>query len=155
MVLKSFKIRFNRLMGKNLMIMLPFTRYLRFLRALKFTRGYWPRVIFGVLRIAKNRVILVFIIATLPVNLLQILFTRFLTAFYTDLIFCAKQMFFSLTCFWWATKMNVFWFHGRILERWKRISLWKEYSWLSEWGMRPLNFEHSQRIRTTDAWNKT
>ena len=155
MVLKSFKIRFNRLMGKNLMIMLPFTRYLRFLRAPKFTRGYWPRVIFGVLRIAKNRVILVFIIATLPVNLLQILFTRFLTAFYTDLIFCAKQMFFSLTCFWWATKKNVFWFHGRILERWKRISLWKEYSWLSEWGMRPLNFEHSQRIRTTDAWNKT
>ena len=75
-------------MGKNLMIMLPFTQYLRFLRAPKFTRGYWPRVIFGALRIVKNRVILVFIIATLPAKLLKILFTRFLTAFYTPLFVC-------------------------------------------------------------------
>ena len=50
--------------------MLPFTLYLHFLRAPKFTR-----LIFGALRIVKNRVILVFIIATLPVNLLKILFT--------------------------------------------------------------------------------
>ena len=76
-------------MGKNLMTMLPFTQYLRFLRAPKFTRGYWPRVIFGALRVVKNRVIIVFIIATLPVNLVKILFTRFLTAFNTPLFFCA------------------------------------------------------------------
>lgn len=71
------------------MIMLPFTQYLRFLRAPKFTRGNSPRVIFGALRIVKKRVILIFIIATLPVKLLKILFTLFLTAFYTPIIFCA------------------------------------------------------------------
>ena len=83
MVQKSLRIRLNRLMGNNLTIMLPFTQYLRFLRA--------PKVIFGALRIVLNRVIYVFIIATLPVNLLKILFTRFLTAFYTPLIFCVNQ----------------------------------------------------------------
>ena len=92
---KSLKVRLNRLMGKNLMIMLPFTRYLRFLRTPKFPPGYWPRFVFGALRIDKNRVILVFIIATLPVYLVQILFTRFSTAFYTPLIFL---LYFYLQC---------------------------------------------------------
>ena len=64
--------------------MLSFTRYFCFLRAQKFTCGYWPCVIFDALRIVKNHVI-----ATLPVNSVRILFTRFLIAFYTSLIVCA------------------------------------------------------------------
>ena len=68
--------------------MQPFTLYSRFLRAQKFTRGKLPHVIFGALRIVKNRVVLVFTIATLTVNLLKILFTRFLTAFYTPIFIC-------------------------------------------------------------------
>ena len=40
------------------------------------------------IRIAKNRVILVFIIADLPVDSLKLLFTRFLTAFYMPPFFC-------------------------------------------------------------------
>ena len=78
-------------MGKNLMIMLPFTRYLRILRAPKFTCGKWPRVIFGALRIVKNRVILVFTITTLPVYWLKFLLTRFSTAFYTPLFLCVYK----------------------------------------------------------------
>ena len=58
--------------------MLSLTRYLRFLIDHVF--------IFGALKIVENRVSLVFIIANLPVNLLNILFTRFFTAFYTPLI---------------------------------------------------------------------
>ena len=65
-------------MGKSLVMMLPFTQYLRFLRAQTFTSGYWPGVIIGALRIVKNRVIVVFIIVTLPVNLLNSLSTRIL-----------------------------------------------------------------------------
>ena len=43
------------------------------------------------LRIVKNRVILVFIIANLPVDSLKILFTRFLTAFYMPPFFCVSR----------------------------------------------------------------
>ena len=68
-------------MGKNLMKMLPLTRNLRFPRAPKCKRGKLASVIFGALRIVKNRVILVFIIATLPAQLLKVLFTHLLTAF--------------------------------------------------------------------------
>ena len=41
------------------MIMLPFTQYLLFLRAPKFTCGNWPHVISGARRIVKNRAILI------------------------------------------------------------------------------------------------
>ena len=60
MVYKSLKLRLNRLMGNNLMIMLPVTQYFRFLRAPKVTCGNWPRVISGALRIVKNSAILIF-----------------------------------------------------------------------------------------------
>ena len=73
MVQKTLKLRLNRLNGKNLMIMLSFTRYLRFLNDHMF--------IFGALKIVENRVSLVFIVASLLVKLVNILFTRFITAF--------------------------------------------------------------------------
>ena len=73
MVQKTLKLRLNRLIGKNLMIMLSFTRYLRFLNDHMF--------IFSALKIVENRVSLVFIVASLLVKLVNILFTRFITAF--------------------------------------------------------------------------
>ena len=68
-------------MCKNLMIMLPLTGYIRFLRAPKLTSSNCTPGNYGALRIVKNCVILVFIIASLPTNLLKILYTRFLPTF--------------------------------------------------------------------------
>ena len=63
------------------MIMLPFTQYLRFLRAPKFTRGNCPRVISGALRIVKNRVILIFTCKVVEKPVYP-LFNRILHAYY-------------------------------------------------------------------------
>ena len=68
-------------MGNNLMIMLPFTQYLRSLRAPKFTRGNCPRVIYGALRIVKNRVILIFTCNVVKKPIYH-LFNRILHAYY-------------------------------------------------------------------------
>ena len=87
--LKWLKNRWNKLMSKNPMTMLPLTSYLCFLRAPRFACGNWPNAIFGALTINKSGVVLVLIIATLRVNLFKILFTRLWTAFYMSPIFFA------------------------------------------------------------------
>ena len=104
------------------MIILPFARWLRFLIDHVF--------IFGALKIVENRVSLVFIIADLPVNLLNIRFTRFFTAFYTPLIFCVKtqtfmKMFINFDPFACNTLHNFMFIDEMQQIRHLSIQLWK------------------------------